>query len=324
MKKMGDENPKSEEIKKEEASVSSSSSASNTPEEFNYEAEQAKVQEALDAMPPSMVDSIENDNAINLQDTEENEKPKFSDPEEVRGNQNFPPEFYEKQSDFQPAVEVTTKRTGFTAQEKVSQLEKLSKPEFTALSEELKTKHFEQELAKPATEQDLRNLDESMIMNLPAIKADSFKIIDMLNPRPKDPTIRFKWANYKNAVSSNYARYMALGFEVAELSDVDQTKTPIDPSMIDGTRIKYYDVILLKCNVLKLMGLYKSNIIRSVMKLGRIREKGIAEANRQFAADISSTPGATTAYNKIKAGLNGREPVEFFTPGLEESQVVGR
>lgn len=177
--------------------------------------------------------------------------------------------------------------------------------------------------AKPATEIDLENLDESKIMDLPFIKAATFEVMDMLNLRPKDKTLRFRWANYKNYVAGNLARYFALGYTIASIDDVDQTKQAVDPSMVDGTQVKYYDIILLKIPVLRLMELYKANIVKSVNRLSRFRERGIREANRQFSADISSNPGLSNAYNKMKAGLGGREPVEFFTPGVEESQVVG-
>lgn len=168
--------------------------------------------------------------------------------------------------------------------------------------------------ARPATKIDLANVDESMIMNMPEIKAASFEIIDILNPKPKSPSIRFKWANYKNAVAGNLGRLKSLGFEVAHVDDVDMGKSKIDPSMIEGTQVKYYDVILLKIDTIRLMSLYKANIMRSVSKLSRVKEKGILEAQNDFKSSVSSIPGASLAYNKMKEALGGKEPVQFFVP----------
>jgi len=168
---------------------------------------------------------------------------------------------------------------------------------------------------RPASAIDLSNIDESMIMNMPQIKAASFEIIDILNPKPKDPAIRFRWANYKNAVAGNLGRLKSLGFEVAHVDDVDMAKSHIDESMIDGTQIKYYDVILMKVGTIRLMSLYKANIIKSVSKLARIKKQGIAEAQRTFAADVESIPGGARAYNRAKQAIGGREPVEFYDPG---------
>lgn len=179
-------------------------------------------------------------------------------------------------------------------------------------------------IARPAEPIDLENLDESMIMNMPEIKAVSFELIDMLNPKPKDKSIRFRWTNYKNAVAGNLGRLIALGYKYATPEDIDTTKYTLDPSMIEGTQIRYYDVVLLKINVIRLMQLYKSNIIRSVMKLGRAAERGKNEANRQFASDLASSPQMIARYNQAKMQNNGVEPIEFYTPGAEESAVIGK
>ena len=202
-----------------------------------------------------------------------------------------PPEFYEKQQGgFAPAIEVN---------------------EANKKHENVNRNVAKTKVAKPATEIDLEHLDESMIMDMPEIQATSFKIIDMLDPKPKDKAVRFRWANYKNFTAGNLGKYLAIGFQVASIDDVDQTKTPIDPSMIDGTQIKYYDILLLKINVIRLMELYKTNIVKSINKLVKVKEKGLAEANRQFQNDISANPGMAAKFNQYKHVL-GHDPVEFF------------
>lgn len=263
----------------------------NTPEIKNS-VEQG-VQEILESMSPAMADSLETDNAVDIVDDDKG--PAFPDPPETTqvsdpGMSLHPKEFYDGQSGFRPAIEVKDN--------KGNDVEK-------------KTDFVRVKTAQPATIDDLENLDESMIMSMPEIKATSFKIIDMLAPKPKDPGIRFRWANNRNYVAGNLGKYIALGFELARLDDVDEKRTPVDPSMVKGTQIEWYDVVLLKINVIRLMELYKKNIISAVGKLQKAKEKGLAEANRQFAADIAATPGASAAYNHYRNAL-GKAPVEFF------------
>lgn len=304
---------------------------------FNYVEQQKQVEASLSSVSNSVIDSLEKDNVVDLLNKKEakvefenNDKgPAFPDPEERKDNELghtlHPREFYDNLEGFTPAIEVSQKRDKI--EEKVTNkklTKKLGNNDFRKLTEDKKVEVINEELAKPATEQDLSNLDESIIMNLPQIKANSFQIIGMLNPKPKDKSIRFKWANCKNDVAGNLGRYLALGFQIASIDDVDQKQTPIDPSMIEGSQVKYYDVILLKVNILKLMELYKSNIVRSVMKLGRVREKGMAEARREFSASVAEVPGANAAYNKVKSMLGGKEPVEFYTPGMDESEILAK
>ena len=252
-----------------------------------------KIAEALSNIPPEVLDAdLKSTGATGLEEDDYN--PKFPDPEEVLaqaakeqqqrtvGNTLHPPEFYKDKDNFSPSMEITPPP------------KKVGKQE-----------------AKPATEIDLENLDESMIMNLPQIKAASFELNNFLNLKFKDKTLRGRWANCKNYVQGNLHRFLQLGYEVASVQDIDETKTPVDQSMIDGTTIKYHDVILLKINVVRLMELYKAGILKSLDRLTRAKEKGLAEANRQFATDISNTPGAAKAFNDLQAARGGRPPVEF-------------
>lgn len=244
------------------------------------------LSEVLGEVAPELMDAMINDNAVDL--TQDDDKgPAFPDPPDTMSLHTK--EFYDKQAGFQPAIE---------------------HPDSPA-SQRRPISRISNKVATPATEIDLENLNESMIMDMPEIKAASFKIIDMLDPKPKDKSIRFRWANCKNHVAGNLGKYLAIGFQVAQLDDVDQVRTPIDPSMVDGTQVKYYDVLLLKINVIKLMELYKTNILKSISKLVKAKEKGLAEANRQFQSDISATPGASAQLSKYRQAL-GHEPVEFY------------
>lgn len=277
-----------------------------TPQEETKQVKQEQnIEQNVDEILKAFTPEMEQENAISLEDDDKG--PAFPDPPELeiagksRDMSVYSPEFYEEQGGFKPAIEVTTDKSGFTGKETKQHLDDLAG----------KTVHRKSDGVRPAQEIDLANLDESMIMDMPSIKATAFKIIDILDPKPKDKTLRFRWANYKNYVGGNLGKYLAIGFQVASIDDIDQKRTPIDPSMVDGTQIKWYDVILLKINVIRLMELYKTNIVKSVNKLEKAKVKGLAEAGRQFQSDISAEPGAARAYNHYRQAL-GKEPVEFF------------
>src|SRR5580692_9066359 len=137
---------------------------------------------------------------------------------------------------------------------------------------------------RTATAEDMRNIDETMIEDLPYIKASDFSIPGQYDPRPKDPSVRFRWVNCVNALQSNMQRYLALGFVTASPDDVDQEKTPLAETMIQGAQIRQYDVVLMKINVLKLMALYKRNNEVSAYKLDMARtgRTGQAAAEAEF------------------------------------------
>lgn len=273
MKKIGDDNPF--------AANNDAFKADNSKLEPTK-----NLSEVLGEVAPELMAAMTNDNAVDL--TQDDDKgPAFPDPPDTMSLHSK--EFYEKQAGFQPAIE---------------------HPDSPA-SQRRPINRTSNKVATAATEIDLENLDESMIMDMPEIKAASFKIIDMLDPKPKDKSLRFRWANCKNHVAGNLGKYLAIGFQVAQLDDVDQVRTPIDPSMVDGTQVKYYDVMLLKINVIKLMELYKTNILKSISRLVKLKDRGLAEANRQFHSDVNSIPGAANKLNQFEAA-HGKAAVEFY------------
>jgi hypothetical protein len=185
------------------------------------------------------------------------------------------------------------------------------------MSPKQKDELIERLKARTATKEDLAHIDESMILDLPFIKASDFSIPGQYDPKPKDPSIRFRWVNCVNALQSNMQRFLALGFTPATPDDVNQDKTPLADSMIQGTQIKQYDVILMKINVLKLMSLYKKNIQDSAYKLDAATsgDLGRAAAGQAFEDLLGSDPdamqtGARGALNKYRVA-SGREPVTF-------------
>jgi hypothetical protein len=166
--------------------------------------------------------------------------------------------------------------------------------------------------ARTATPEDMALIDESMLMDLPYIKASDFSIPGQYDPKPKDPSIRFRWVNCVNALQSNMQRFLTLGYEPATVDDVDQDKSPLAKNMIDGTQIKQYDVLLMKIPVMQLMALYKKNIMDSAYKLDSVSSGKMAEAaaGQAFNDLVSNESGARSGYNKVRAA-SGREPVTF-------------
>src|SRR6266446_1839875 len=166
--------------------------------------------------------------------------------------------------------------------------------------------------ARTATDEDMRRIDESMILDLPFIKAADFSVSGEFNPRPKDPAIRFRWVNNVNFIQGNMMKLMADGFEVASIDDVDVVKTPIHSRMLDGTQIKQYDVVLMKISVLKLMSIYRRNLETAAFKLDSITSGRGSEAaaSQSFSDLVSTDPSAVSGYNRTKAA-SGREPVVF-------------
>lgn len=166
---------------------------------------------------------------------------------------------------------------------------------------------------RPATKIDFENLDESMILDLPFIKAKSFDVAAMLHMKPKDPEVRFRWVNWKSNEGSNYQMFKSIGFKNAVVADINQNVTPVGDNLLqDGDNIKYHDVILMKVNVLRLMQAYKANIQRSLQMVGRWSENALQEARRTFRNEVSP---ALLAQMK-EQGLN----VEFYTPSAKEQK----
>lgn len=162
--------------------------------------------------------------------------------------------------------------------------------------------------ARPATPQDLSQLTESDILNLDFVDAKSFDIPAMLQVTPKDGGTRFRWVNFKNYEGGNYAMFKAIGFENAKPEDV---KDELSQHLLkeDGT-IKWFDVILMKVPVLHLMGIYKKNIIKALMKVGRWQTEAILQAKRTLEHDVGS--------DVLNALRKQDKKIEFYAPTVKE------
>jgi hypothetical protein len=162
--------------------------------------------------------------------------------------------------------------------------------------------------ARGATKQDLANLTEADILNMPFIEASNFDVPAMLQLRPKDGGIRFRWVNYKNYEGGNYDMFKAIGFTNASTADVEG---PVQDSLLkeDGT-IKWFDVILMKVDLLRIMGVYKKNIIRSLEMVGRWQKTAIAQARRTIENEAGSD-----IWEQLKSR---NQTVEFYAPSVSE------
>lgn len=165
-----------------------------------------------------------------------------------------------------------------------------------------------QPTARPATLKDLSQLTESDILDLDFVDAKSFDIPAMLQVMPKDGNIRFRWVNFKNYEGGNYAMFKAIGFENAKPEDV---KGELSQHLLkeDGT-IKWFDVILMKVPVLHLMGIYKKNIIKALMKVGRWQTEAILQAKRTLEHDVGS--------DVLNALRKQDKRIEFYAPTVKE------
>lgn len=153
---------------------------------------------------------------------------------------------------------------------------------------------------------DLENMDESKLLDLPFIDAKSFDVPALLQIKPRDPAIRFRWVNYKNEEGGNLQKFKAIGYQNAVQDDV-HPDTPVGENLIlDGTTIKFYDVMLMKIGTIRLMQAYKANILKSLTMVGRSPERALKEAKRVWNNECS--PDMIDAMKK--AGLS----VDFYTP----------
>jgi hypothetical protein len=169
-------------------------------------------------------------------------------------------------------------------------------------------------VARGAKAIDLANLDESNMMDLPFIEAKSYEIAAMLDIKLKDPAFRPRWVNFKNNEGGNYQMFKAIGFENAAVEDVDQDKTPLGENILkDDHTIKFYDVILMKVNTLRLMQAYKANVVKSLNMVGRWSDAAIKEAKRTFNNEVS--PDIIAAMKQ--QGLS----VDFYIPDKNEFRV---
>lgn len=162
--------------------------------------------------------------------------------------------------------------------------------------------------ARSATPRDLANITEADIMGLDFIDAKGFDIPAMLQVTPKSGEIRFRWVNFKNYEGGNYAMFKAIGFENAKPEDV---KGDLSVHLLkeDGT-IKWFDVILMKVGTLHLMGIYKKNIIKALMKVGRWQTEAIAQAKRTLEHDVGS--------DVLNALRKQDKKIEFYAPSVKE------
>ena len=269
--------------------------------------EVANIQDALEASAdPSLVDASEQTTQFqDLVDAVVDKVRETGKPVDTNtGHSILSAKDYEG---FTPDIRVTKNNSGFSSQETAQQF-KVNDP-LQAIAKNPNRP------VRTADDIDLSKLDESTAMDLPFISVAEYKLTDMLNLAPKDPAIRFRWVNFKNYVAGNMGRLAAIGFQVASIDDVDTVKTPVDASMIDGTQVIYYDIKLMKVNVLRLMSLYKRNVITSLGRIRNFQKTGEAAANKQLMDDISGNPALLAGLRKMMIANQGEQPIEFYDPG---------
>lgn len=185
------------------------------------------------------------------------------------GNTLHDPSLYKDRGSFEPATEASVDRTrGLRSQ--------ISGSDQT----------YNDSRARPATSIDLANLDETNVMSVPFLETKSFEVMDIMSVHPVDPALRFRWANFKNQEGAQYATLKAMGFENCLPEDCKEADLMKSLVKEDGS-IKYFDVVLVKINVLILMSKYKKNIMKSMNRVGKWDEGAIKEANATFNNSLS-------------------------------------
>lgn len=224
-------------------------------------------------------------------------------PQAQVGNTLIPPEVYEAHGTFEPSTVALEDRTRGLGEQTSGAPKEGFAPHTLSDQKPKRNKKDSEE-----KELDLATLDESNIMLLPFIEAKAFDIPKLMDIKPKDPALRFRWVNFKNNEGSNYSLFKAMGFENVKPEDIDGEYAE---SFLkeDGT-IKYYDVIAMKINVLVLMARYKRNIMRSMVQVGQWDKTAIAEAQKTFANNCSNDLLAALK----RAGMK----IEFYAPTVGE------
>lgn len=144
-----------------------------------------------------------------------------------------------------------------------------------------------------------------------SIVAKPLQIPSYLDVFPKDPTVAFRWVNFKGGEGRQFFFAKSFGFVNASLEDC---ANEIDPVMVknqDGGLI-CGDLLLMKINKLKLFAQYKSNVLKAnaLADSSNLHDKALGKANTTFNEDLP--PEAQRYAGKRVDGQRPR--VEFFRP----------
>ena len=226
-------------------------------------------------------------------------KSEFANPNEPKqdlGNTLLPPETYNRGM-FEPAIEAQTDRTrGLAGQVNVDPQSRYVPNTFS-------------DKARPAEQIDLANLDESNVMQIPFLETKDFDLPKIMDVHPKDKSLRFRWANFKNMEGAQYATLCAMGFTNCVPQDCVEEDLMKSLVKEDGA-IKYFDVVLVKINVLLLMARYKRNIMKAMNQVARWDQAAMREAENTFRNSVSQDLLAAMKRQGIQ--------VDFYSPTMGE------
>lgn len=143
---------------------------------------------------------------------------------------------------------------------------------------------------------DWSKVSEEDILRLP-LEAKAFSDVPMLAVKPKDSTVVFYFAYCGNldakdnrAGPTNIAKLKAKGYEFATLADVDGGEEKLIEGSVgaDGL-IRYYDVVLMKINKLRLYQHLKAKLIQAVGRTDPMKaNKMAAEGAEAFMENTNS------------------------------------
>lgn len=185
------------------------------------------------------------------------------------------------------------------------QVRTVSQPSVEELKDALATEQPESKLMSTATEDEIKLLEQigDNFMS-DSIVARSLILPSYLDVLSKDPSVAFRWVNFKGGEGRQLFYARSFGFVNATPEDI---ASELDKSMVkdqDGGLV-CGDLVLMKVNKLKLFQKYKMNVLRANAMAGsqNAHTEAMDKAQTEFKADLGSN-----AANYAK----GR--VAFFKP----------
>jgi hypothetical protein len=162
------------------------------------------------------------------------------------------------------------------------------------------------------------------------IKAIPLQMPDMLDVRAKDPSVAFRWVNFKSEEGRRVSIHLGQGFQFAQQEDIaNGVNINIANTMRaamnvnSGERntnangwITCYDVVLMKIDKLRLLGAYEYNLQKSQRMVSRkgVKEAAIAKAIETLREGLPE--------NFDESYLKGR--VQYFAPPDAQAEALNR
>jgi hypothetical protein len=162
------------------------------------------------------------------------------------------------------------------------------------------------------------------------IKATPLQMPDMLDVRAKDPSVAFRWVNFKSEEGRRVSIHLGQGFQFAQQEDIANgvniniantmraamNNNSNDKNLNANGWITCYDVVLMKIGKLRLLEAYEYNLQKSQRMVSR---KGVKEAAIAKAIE-TLRQGLPEDFDE--GYLKGR--VQYFAPPDAQAEALNR